>query len=276
MGSPADHFGAWRGWQEYLAGAEGENLAEVFSRVRVTGTDATQMRWARDWRTRAFCDLGLCLLYQHTMDRPTTMDPPVARIFARLQASTLTDTAAVLVEDPARAEALSVQRFNDTWGRQPAYCEELVSYLFRTGPYLRRLSRLHPDLLKMAHRMPLGECIRQSAVKELRSATADPLVAMHTLVEANLPSTTTVRQYVNRLRRARLQEWARLYELAFTAFHLEPREGIDCWESPNASPPSRAAPCCEPGPAIPWSSAKEERRRSPQSSYRRLWQGRRA
>jgi hypothetical protein len=148
------------------------------------------------------------------------------RIFARLQASTLTEMAPSLIEDPAGAEAITGQRFNDTWGQQSGYCD-LISYLFRPVPYMRRLSRLHPELLAMTHRLPLGEWIGQSAVKELNSAVADPLIAMHTLVEAVLPATPQVRMLVSRLRRARLGKWAGFSEEAFTAFGVRPRAELD-------------------------------------------------
>ncbi|MCY1137158.1 hypothetical protein OWR29_04045 [Actinoplanes sp. Pm04-4] len=217
----------WRKWQEYLAGDDHEDLAEVFTRVRRRGTDGTRMRWSRDWRTRTFCDLGLYLLYRHTLNHTAGVEPMEMRIFARLQASALADLAAVLIEDPSEAEAMTVQRFNDTWGQQSGYCEDLVCYLFRPGPYMRRLSRLHPELLAMTHRLTLGEWVRQSAVKELNSAVADPLIAMHTLVEAVLPATPLVRSLVSRLRRARLRKWAQLYEDGFAAFGVQPRADLD-------------------------------------------------
>jgi hypothetical protein len=220
-------FEGWRKWEEYLAGDDHEDLADVFSRVRRRGTDGTRIRWSQDWRTRTFCDLGLYLLYQHTLSHAAGVEPAGMRIFARLQASTLTDLAAVLIENPSEAEAMTVQRFNDTWGKQSSYCEDLVSYLFRPAPYMRRLSRLHPELLAMTHRLPLDEWIRQSAVKELNSAVADPLIAMHTLVEAVVPTTPLVRSLVSKLRRARLRKWARLYEDAFSAFGVRPRAELD-------------------------------------------------
>jgi hypothetical protein len=213
-------FEVWRAWQCYLAGDDGEDLAEVFTRVRLRGSDATRMRWARDWRTRAFCDLGLHLLYQQILGR--TSNPLV-----RLQASRLAEAAATMVENPDDAGALSVQRFIDTWRQQSAYCDDLIAYLFRPAPYLRRLTVLHPEIEELSYGLPLGEWIRQSAVREIRCAAADPLVIMHTVVESLMPSAPMVRDRLHRLRRARLQMWAGLYEKVLSSYGLRPREYVD-------------------------------------------------
>jgi hypothetical protein len=90
--------------------------------------------------------------------------------------------------------------------------------MFRPAPYLRRLARLHPQLVAAARELTLGEWVRHTAKTELDSVLTNPLVSLHTFIETILPKNPYVQDSVHRLRRLRLQRWAELYEQVFTAY----------------------------------------------------------
>ncbi|MFF3247736.1 hypothetical protein ACFYWY_29345 [Streptomyces sp. NPDC002870] len=229
MGNQIETSPDWEAWRGYVSGDEDEDLADVFKHVRIQAMLATQMKWARDWRTQPFCDLGLYLIYENHIRRVEKRDTEQSRIFANVQARELQHHALhkeFFVRNEDR-EALSVDRFNDTWGLQSAYCRDLIAYLFRPTPYLRRLKGIYPELLRAAETMPLGAWIRHTSATELASVLGNPLVSLHTFIETVLPTDTEVRQYVHRLRRLRLQEWASLYETVFTAYGAPLRSDRD-------------------------------------------------
>jgi hypothetical protein len=214
---PMEVSDEWRAWTELIS-AGPEDLAEIFRYVRLRGTVATQMTWARDWRTRTFCDLALHLLYLHHGPDLLTGRPEELRIFPNLQARTLADHASSFFVDPADADALNVDRFNGTWGNQAAFGQDLLAYLFRPGPYLRRLGALHPRLIAMADRLTLAEWVRYVCRAEIDSVLAHPLVPIHTLIETVLGRQAAVREGVHRLRVLHLRCWAGLYERIFTSY----------------------------------------------------------
>jgi hypothetical protein len=227
MDGPTDVTDEWRAWTALVSAGPDEDLAEVFRHVRRRGSDATQMTWARDWRTRTFCDLALHLMHLHhgpdlLADRPEDM-----RIFPNLQAQALADHAPAYFRDPADADALNVDRFNGTWGTQTAFGQDVLAYLFRPGPYLHRLHALHPRLVAMAGCLTLAEWLRYIGRAELDSVLAHPLVPIHTLVEAVLPHHPGVREWVHRLRVLHLRCWAGLYERIFTAYGVGIRRDRD-------------------------------------------------
>ncbi|MEU7061687.1 hypothetical protein [Streptomyces sp. NPDC046197] len=209
----------WETWRSYVSGDEGEDLAFVLKYVRRDGSFPTQMKWARAPWTRTFCDLGLYLIYQHHIQRTERRHTDQSRIFANVNASALQELAlSGFFATEEETKQLNVDRFNDTWGQQSAYCRDLIHYLFRPDPYLRRLRAMHPKLLQAAHEMPLGEWVRSTATTEITSVLGSPLVSLHTFVETVLPTDEDVRGHVHDLRLRRLQTWADLYEKVFTAY----------------------------------------------------------
>lgn len=97
--------------------------------------------------------------------------------------------------------------------------KDLIAYLFRPGPYIRRLSHLHPRLVEMTQDLTLGDWVRRTAKLELDSVVISPLMSLHTFVETVLPNDPMVRDTVYRLER-----WANLYERVFTAYAAPLRE----------------------------------------------------
>jgi hypothetical protein len=208
----------WAKWLGYVSvDDDDEDLAEVFQKVRLQMRIATQVEWARDWRTRTFCDLALYLLYEQHIRRVPGSRANEITIFANIEPSKLADLAdkAGFFKNSEDAGELSAQRFRDTWGNQAAFCEDLLAYLFRPAPYLRRLARLHPALIAATEQLTLGQSVRHTAKTELDSVLTNPLVSLHTFVETVLPKNPYVQDAVHRLR---LQRWADLYEQVFTAY----------------------------------------------------------
>jgi hypothetical protein len=212
----------WKAWTAEISGDDTEDLADVFRNVRRDKTAATQIKWAQDWRTRAFCDLGLHLLYEHHIRRAAGRRED-SRIFANIQASDLQTHAQLGFFDAQAAERLNVDRFNSTWGQQSAYCQDLIAYLFRPAPWMHRLSRVHPQLQDMTQELTLGEWVRRAAKMELDYVATSPLVSLHIFIEAVLPQDPDVQSKVHRLRHMRLQQWALLYERVFTAYGVQLR-----------------------------------------------------
>jgi hypothetical protein len=179
---------AWQTWLSYVsveesATAEVAELADVFTQVRRQSTIPTQIKWARDWRTRTFCDLALHLIFEHHMRR-LNGDSDQTRIFADIQAHKLANHAqSGFFADPEQADKINVDRFHDTWGHQQAFCQDLIAYLFRPAPHMRRIIQLQPQMIELAQKQSMATTVRRAAKMELDSLVVNPLLSLHTLVE---------------------------------------------------------------------------------------------
>ncbi|MEU6449781.1 hypothetical protein [Streptomyces sp. NPDC046979] len=213
----------WQTWSSRWAGAPDEDLASVFRRVRVSRTAKTQAEWARDERTRAFCDLGAYLLHQHHLKGEAAAE---RRLFRNLSGEELMHAAARLIPDPGLAQSLDKQRWSDTWGHQEAFIEDLLAYIFRSGPTLRRILEAQQQLVDRAQSLPLGELIRAGVEVEMASSAEDPVVALQTFFEAALPHKPSIREAVARIENEMLLVWASLYEALLTAYDVRLRPGV--------------------------------------------------
>ncbi|CAL9348441.1 hypothetical protein ACH4NV_05450 [Streptomyces althioticus] len=213
----------WDRWSSRWAGSPEEDLAAVFTRVRVSRTARTRAEWARDERTRAFCELGAYLLHQHHLKGEATAE---RRLFRNLGGEELMRLAARLIPDQGLADSLDRQRWSDTWGHQEAYIEDLLAYIFRSGPTLRRILEAQQQLVGHAQSMPLGELIRAGVEVEMASSVEDPVVALQTFLEAALPHKPTIREAVARIESEMLRVWATLYEVLLTAYGVRLRPGV--------------------------------------------------
>lgn len=216
---------SWTDWQDGVsvdAGNKGEldELPGIFTHVRLQGMTSTQETWAKDPRTRTFCDLALHLLYEHYIRRQAPgAEGCGLRVFANIRPQDLADHAqqsGFFTEHDA--DSLNVHRFSDTWGNQRAFCEDLIAYVFRTAPYIRRFERMRPQYYALTRELPLGEWMRRTAQLEVESLLSHPLISLHTLVEAMLPQDRRVGDASRKLHSNRLHRWALLYEQVFTAY----------------------------------------------------------
>ncbi|MEU8984375.1 hypothetical protein [Streptomyces sp. NPDC048309] len=216
----------WEAWTEQLVGDAGEDLSGVFTNVKVHTLRVTQVKWATDWETRAFCDLALHLLYQHHLT--DTSSPSLShelKLFKNLGPEDLMRHASRLIPDAHQADRLDRQRWLDTWRHQAAFLEDLIAYLFRPGVVLRRVRQVQEELVAMAPALTLGDLIREGTEAELQSTLASPVVGLQTFIQAALPRQPRIQQAIHAIETTALDEWARLYGAVFPAYGLSLRPG---------------------------------------------------
>jgi hypothetical protein len=204
----------------------GDDLGDVLGNVRVTRLAATRRAWANSWQTRAFLHLGLRLLHEHQMQgEEAAAEFGGVNLWAAVSPERLADLAQRVLRDPAHADALSVVRWKETWGHRAAFTEDLIAYLFRPAPYLRRIAAAGQDIAVTSD-LDLVELVHLAAQTEYLSTTADPLVGLQTWLQAAMPTHPVVRRHVIGLEEAGLAMWAQTYERIFPAFGLFPRPGV--------------------------------------------------
>lgn len=217
----------WQEWRRRLLGAPGEDLSQVFSKVKVHTLRETQVKWATDERTRAFCDLALHLLYEHHFaDGARATLGGEVKLFRNLGPEDLMRHAARIVPDAREAEQLDRQRWLDTWRHQAAFLDDMLAYLFRPSVVQRRLAAVHEALVTMARQMTLAQLIREGTQAELQSTLAEPIVGLQTFIQAALPRQPQIQRYVHATETMSLTQWARLYEVVFSGYGLGLRPGV--------------------------------------------------
>ena len=214
----------WQEWTDLLSGGPDEDLATVLSNVRPGRLPKTRAAWANHPTTRGFCMLGLHLLHTEQIEGNRRDDG--RRFFTSLSGQRLQTHAWDVLEDPADAERLSVDRFNETWMNAQAYTEDLLAYLYRPAPYMRRVRGMRQAMSGMTSKMSLGTMVRRAAAAELEEATNDPIIALQTLVETNYPAEPLVRTLHRRVEDEALRLWAEMYAELFPAYGLHLRPGI--------------------------------------------------
>lgn len=216
----------WQKWTEHLSGGEDEDLGPVLTNVRPGRLQKTRLAWANYPETRDFCNLGLHLLYTEQIEGKRRSDDSW-KLFNSLSGQRLQTHAWDVMEDATQAERLSVDRFGATWMNAQAYTEDLLAYLYRPTPYIRRILDMRDAMAAMSTTMTLGAMVRAAATAELEETTNDPIIALQTLVETALPSDLRVRKLHQRVEDQALQLWAELYAELFPAYGLQPRPGIE-------------------------------------------------
>jgi hypothetical protein len=203
-----------------------DDLSEILTNVRVNRLPATRKQWANSWQTRAFLHLGLRLLYEHhSQEGESVSQGEGLHLWGTLTPENLANLAQRTITDPARADALSVVRWKETWGHRGAYSEDLIAYLFRPAPYLRRLEDLRPAMV-IDPNQSVADFVRAVADAEFSTTLSDPLISMHTWLQAAMPTHPLIRQHVLRLEQTMLHIWSNVYEQSFPMFGLTPRPGV--------------------------------------------------
>ncbi|MFE6127778.1 hypothetical protein ACFQ6Q_05820 [Streptomyces sp. NPDC056437] len=217
----------WAEWTRRLAGPEDEDLAQVLSQVKVHTRRDTQIRWARDPRTRMFLDLGLHLLYEHHFadDAHHSVTSEI-KLFRNLGPEDLMRHAARLIPVAEVADEIDRQRWLDTWRHHAAFLEDLIAYLFRPAVAVERVREVQVLLLAEAPGMTLGQLVREGTAAEIRSTLDDPTVGLQTFIHASLPRHPLIREGIETLETALLDMWASLYAAVFPAYGIELRSGF--------------------------------------------------
>jgi hypothetical protein len=222
----------WNTWEFHLAGDESEDLARVFNYVRPGDAEPERAAWARDWRTRTFCSLALHLLYENTIDLAEEGPIGCAGIsWPALHEKELERHADRMIQNPQTVAALGEDRWRATWRARDEFMHDVLAYLFRPGPYARRIRAVQSRLIGIMRERPLlGEFIRKGVSLELRSNLNDPLVALQTSVQAMFPNHSDVRRHLQALDGNPLRLWAQLYSVVFPAYGLTLQPGKSWFE----------------------------------------------
>src|SRR4051794_35610804 len=106
----------WDNWKSHMASDSSEDLADVFTRVRLQRGKSIRASWARDPSTRAFCDLALHMLYRNTIEytgkRPISCKANLAPV---VSGDDLERHAAEMIDDQDRLASLTADRWRQTW-----------------------------------------------------------------------------------------------------------------------------------------------------------------
>ena len=215
----------WDDWQSYLAGDEGEDLLECLSRVRLGAVGEARVEWANDERTRDFCDLGLHLIYGRHGRRDASASLGESRLFRSLRPDDLVNYAAIMIRGQARAERLTKDRWQRTWGNQGAFSKELIAYLYRPNLTRRRIEKMRLPVVEMARHLPLGEVIRRGTMAELQSACSYYPLGLAVIIESTLHTHPDIRPCVISDRELRAELWAGLYERMCSVYGVQRRDG---------------------------------------------------
>jgi hypothetical protein len=115
--------------------------------------------------TRQLCDLGLHLLYQrHFHGGGSVAAHSQGPLFPQLRPEDIANHASSVIRGQGEADALSGQRWTDTWSHQSNYVEDLIAYLFRPGPYVVRIRDTKLALSEMVARgVNLGELVSRDS-----------------------------------------------------------------------------------------------------------------
>ena len=217
--SIADDWEAWRA----LLTVPGEDLSKVITRVALQRRTDTRTRWANDWRTREFANLGLHLLYLHHIRPDTTGNTPLQEtsLFGKISAAALERHAQEVIKNPADADRLSAQQHRDLWGNDTNYLADLISYLFRPSVFLARVASMRATLLAWVETHSLLEFLTRAAQAELESALADPVGALQTVVMTALAGSMEVSALARQVETQALREWSNLYATVFPLYGLQ-------------------------------------------------------
>jgi hypothetical protein len=213
-------------WPGGALGEVDDDLSGVLRNVRVNRLPATRDAWANAWQTRAFLILGLRILDDHHRDSGT--EGAGINLWGKLTPENLANRAQQTLSSTEAADALSVTRWKETWGHRGAYTEDLIAYLFRTGPSVRRLTLLG-DAMAIAPGMSLGAFMRAACHAEYRSAAENPLQTLSYWLQAAMPAHAQISRLAVNLETTTLPLRAGIYRRIFGAYGFTEPDGVT-WE----------------------------------------------
>ncbi len=198
-----------------------DDLGPVLRDIGTGMMARTRAKLANSPETRAFLEIGLDLLredlIQHT--GPDFDHGTPSRLFDSLSRER------VLARPEAQELLLSVNMFRHRWERKDRYSEDLISYVFRLTPQLRRMDGVRAATTAMIGQVSLGELVRLLARAELEALRSDPLVCVQAILQSALPNHTRVREFCKAHLDELLPRWADLYRDVATAHGLALRPG---------------------------------------------------
>jgi hypothetical protein len=125
----------------------------------------TQIHWARRRNYAATLRPRPTLLYQrHFHGDGSVAAHSQGPLFPQLRPEDIANHASSVIRGQGEADALSGQRWTDTWSHQSNYVEDLIAYLFRPGPYVVRIRDTKLALSEMVARgVNLGELVSRDS-----------------------------------------------------------------------------------------------------------------
>ncbi|MGW0763514.1 hypothetical protein ACWD1Y_44875 [Streptomyces sp. NPDC002814] len=148
------------------------------------------------------------------------------KLFPNMGGEHLMKLTPVVVPDAWLSESLNRQRYVDTWAHHHSYIMDLIAYIFRSTPTLRRVKRMTNESALAAAELPLAELIRAGAQAEIASTLDDPVVTLQTFLQAALPRQPKIQEAVRRIEQEMISEWALLYEALLAGYGLTLRPGV--------------------------------------------------
>ena len=102
-----------------------------------------------------------------------------------------------------------------------------MAYLFRPEVYLERALQAQEDIRDLMLTMDdFSEFVEAAAVREVRSATSDPVVALGSLVSASLPRDTHIQRLVAAVNQQSRASWTALYQEALERYGKRLNDGL--------------------------------------------------
>jgi hypothetical protein len=200
--------------------ADDEDLSVTLRHVGKDKLLPARARLANTPETRAFLELGLGLLIADLVDHtgPDFEQGLRSPLFESLSRQRILALAGQT--DVTQPLHLSDNMFRNRWTHKNDYTEDLIAYLFRTGPQERHIEEMREAAAELIKDASLGDLVRSLAAAEMAAITADPLSAVQAIVQAALPSHPRVQEFARAQYDFLLPLWAQLYEEVTAAYGL--------------------------------------------------------
>lgn len=203
-----------------------EDLSATLHHIGKDKLLPARLKLANSPPTRAFLELGIELLKTDLVEHtgPDFEQGLRSRLFESLSRSRI--LALAQERDSSGTERLGDTMFRNRWNHKNDYTEDLIAYLFRTGPQERHIEEMAEAARKLIRHSSLGDLVRAVAAVEMTAITEDSLSAVQAIVQAALPSHPRVQEFARAQYDFLLPRWARLYEEITAAYGLELAEGF--------------------------------------------------
>ena len=221
----------WRAWRQRLRGDQ-EDLVSVLANLTLPQKRTPEEVDQRVSRAVALCDAALFMLWLARIASPEAgrrlqqrdvnlMDLRPADVVAFVGSLTANGV------DDEEFSGLTRREFDRCWHTETSFRKDLMAYLFRAEVYLARASQTQGEIRDLMLTMDdFSEFVTAAAVREVRSATSDPLVALGSLVTASLPRDTHVQRLRAVLNQQSRASWTVLYREALGRYGRRLDDGL--------------------------------------------------
>ena len=197
-----------------------EDLSATLHHIGKDKLAPARARLANSRETRAFLELGLALLRSDLVEHtgPDFEQGFRSRLFESLSRKRL--VALAQDDDFARTLCLGDNMFRNRWPHKNDYTEDLIAYLFRTGPQERHIEEMAEAGRALIRHSSLGDLARALAAAEMAAITEDSLSSIQAIMQAALPSHPRVQEFARAQYDFLLPRWGQLYAEITAAYGL--------------------------------------------------------